>query len=166
MHLEVAELEWAPYGFYEDGQWKGFDIDLLEKVAAELNFDYTIQRYDKDASETWTEFAMRATAGSDLLVSYWLHSPERRMMMNQLVGVVNADLVLLVHKPIIVKQSTLERTLTFTAPFTPALWGLLVAALVVSGLVMTFLEHDYADRGASGGCSPVHGAINSDRVPG
>ena len=66
--------------------WSGYDVELMKLVSTTLGFTYTFAPMTKKDGETWTALAYRYTKSTDMLISYWLHTPARRKIMTQLVG--------------------------------------------------------------------------------
>ncbi|NLK01136.1 MAG: glutamine ABC transporter substrate-binding protein GlnH [Clostridia bacterium] len=44
--LVGTDTSFVPFGFEEDGEYKGFDIDMLEEFAKELGFEYELMPMD------------------------------------------------------------------------------------------------------------------------
>ena len=80
-HLLVSELVWKPFGFRDPttGEWTGFDFAILDHVANTLGFTYDVVELVPADGETWTEAAIRGASNTDLVMSYWLHDPARRL---------------------------------------------------------------------------------------
>ena len=104
-HLTLTELEWSPFGIYDatksvNDRWTGFDIDVLNEVSTTLGFTYTLASVENQDGESWMTTALRGASESDMLLSYWLQTPEGRAKMIQLVSHIDADLVLVtkIHK--------------------------------------------------------------------
>ena len=90
-HLQIHQISWPPYGIYDptksgNDAFSGFDIDLLKLVAAKLQFNYTLSLVSRLPNETWTDFIDRDVLNSDLILSYWLDTVERRMRTEMLTG--------------------------------------------------------------------------------
>ena len=100
--------------------------------------------------ETYTDCALRYTEMTDLILSYWLHNPARRLLMNQLYGHVAADLILVTQEGEVIETPLSDRMLTFMKPFSAGLWLLIAATIVVAGMVMYKLEADFVENHASG----------------
>lgn len=52
--------------------WEGLDIDLLDVIAARLNFSYELHEMVPLTDETWGAMLLRLTPQADLVLSYCL----------------------------------------------------------------------------------------------
>ena len=76
-HITVADLEWDPYFIVDNDKtgndrYKGYDVELLKLVAAQLNFTYTIVEIKWNATiDNWENVLYQAAQRYDLVMSYW-----------------------------------------------------------------------------------------------
>jgi hypothetical protein len=144
-HLRVMEMVWPPYAEKDPSSpsgWRGFDIDLLDAVAAQLGFTYTISEAPALLSgETYTDLLLRTVTETDLWLSWWLRSQERMNSTAMLAGHVDASPVLVSPPP--KKQNSAPRFDAFFAPFSYPLWACIGLMIVASGFVDYALEYGY-----------------------
>jgi len=145
-HLNIADLIWEPFAMYDTTSqtWSGFDIEILDNVARTLGFTYSISPMVKDSNESYTNaMVQNLNSDTDFIMGYWLHSPSRRSVLNQMVGLVNQDYLLVTTKAVLVEPRMYERLGTWLAPFDANLWLAIVVAVFVAGGVMYGLEKEY-----------------------
>ena len=145
-HLNIADIIWEPFAMYDTTTqiWSGFDIEILDDVALTLGFTYSISAMEKYSNESYTDAMVRVlNSDTDFILSYWLHSPSRRSVLNQMVGHVNEDYLLITTKAELVEPRMYERLGTWLAPFDANLWLAIVVAVFVAGGVMYGLEKEY-----------------------
>lgn len=142
-HLIVGEMVWEPFAFRDSSTpsgWAGFDLDLLDHVAADLGFTYEI--FDMTANalpeETWDEQLYRLSAQTDLVMSYWSATYASRV--SQLLGHMDYGTVLVVRPGEDEEPPFVERMFTFFNPFSGELWGAIIAIVLLSGLIDNLLE--------------------------
>ena len=153
-HLLISSLEWSPYATQDltktgNEAWTGFDIDLLEYVAGDLGFTYTLVPFVKTANETWAAALIRTASTVDLILSYWLQNAKRRSQLTMLSGHVDGSYALLALKPTTVSPSFLERMYTVLSPFTVDLWVSIIVMTGIGACVMVRLETASAPLKAS-----------------
>ena len=140
-HLRIADLQWTPYAIFNesgDGKWTGLDFTLLEEVAAMLNFTYELTEITDTPrklgfNKTWTDILIDTVERNDLVMSYWIQTAERRAQTLMLNGHVDTSYYLMVGPPVKTERSFGQKLFSFADPFTPQLWLLIVAMILVSG---------------------------------
>ena len=169
-HLRAVEIDFKPYGIKDSSAphgFRGLDMLLLEEVASELGFTYEVHdaeaglgRVWKDPpySLTWTNLLLdrNGPAGmlnvddGDMFLSYWL--PDHGRRVNSILpmhGHLDGSVVLVARREAAAEVDAAniwdpERLFEFAnLVFTPALWGVLFAVILVSGLVLWFVEKDF-----------------------
>lgn len=76
-HLLACGFHWPPSLVHTqtaDGgvEWSGFDVDLLNYVAARLRFNYTIVAKEKMANELWDDALTRVVDECDVVLTVYL----------------------------------------------------------------------------------------------
>jgi hypothetical protein len=150
-HLVVLEFEFAPWAIRDAETpygWRGFDIDLLDAVAALLGFTFEVRQEALQPGEDYSSMLMRTLGHGDLWLSWWSRSVERMNRTVMLNGHIDTSPNLVIPPPSIHSSSSnFGRSFTtFFNPFSPALWVCIVALLIVSGCVDYLLE---AKKGGS-----------------
>ena len=145
-HLRVHELSWYPFAFKDKDApsgWNGFDIDLLDEVAALLGFTYEVHEASQLPSETrWTETLIRTVNDVDLWASWWQRDEERMNHTVMLNGHIDASPTL-VRPPLQASGtggSLIKSFTTFILPFSYDLWGCIILMVLLSGLVDWVIE--------------------------
>lgn len=149
-HLRLGEVSWPPYGILNSSApqgYSGFDIDLINAVADELGFTYEVVNFIRRTNESWFDVMVRATAQTDMMLSWWTDTPERRSSLNLLLGHVDNSQVLVVQTRM---ASTFWEHLwhdgaRFLQPFSYGLWTALVFLLFLSGVVDYLFERHKSD---------------------
>lgn len=72
-HIAVGDLALAPYLFVDDTQsgnarYTGYDVDLLQSVADELGFTYTIYEITKPENATYDDVLYTAAQRYDVIM--------------------------------------------------------------------------------------------------
>jgi len=144
-HLNVANIQWEPFGIYDSTKtgndaWTGYDVDMLNLVAKQLNFTYTISKKEKPSTDTWDDHIINVVNQSDLHLGFWMGTPTRRSAAWLGLGHVDSSYRVLTNKPVVIETSLLDEILTVFQPFTPGLWAMLVGMLLLAALVQMVLE--------------------------
>ena len=142
-HLKVMEAVWPPFAERDasttDG-WRGFDIDLLARVASLLGFTYEIHEIEPEPDElTWTPMLFRSAPESDLVLSYWARRDDRMDRVVMLAGHVDMSATLVAR----LQERTYrieQYIFSFFRPFSYLLWGCIIVVIFSAGLVDYLLE--------------------------
>jgi len=147
-HLQMYELEWSPFAIKDETAphgWRGFDIDLITRVAVLLGFTFEIHEVVRLPNETrWTDTLVRTANEVDLWLSWWLRDEERMSQMAMLFGHVDASPTLVRPPPDASGSADFRATfLTFYRPFSPLLWVLILLMILLSGVVDYLVERGH-----------------------
>jgi hypothetical protein len=139
-------LDYPPFAIKDstktgDAVWSGIDVDLLAYIAKRANFTYSLFEIHNPGNETWDVVAERASHQSDLVTSWWTHTAERRRVMVQLTGHIDASVLLLKDNSIADEEGVASKAWDFLKPFTWDLWLVIFLGIIpLTGCQMVLLE--------------------------
>ena len=151
-HLILGESgEWAPFAFRDSSTstgWNGLDMELLELVAAKLQFTYEVHDVAFLEDEGWDDFIQRTmatdAATTHMMLQYWLVKPSRLDSFNILRTHVNVSPVLVARLQPGEELPLVEQLSKFMRPYSSALWASLLGMVLLSGVVDFLLERKKA----------------------
>ena len=174
-HLTLGEVQWAPYAIFNASApkgWSGFDIDLINLVAARLNFTYDIVNLERGPTtcpsescflgddvpplESWDDVLRRGSIETDLILSWWTDSSARREFLGMLTGHIDDSAIMVVRTELDTWTWNIlgpefwtavsEKSLAFLRPFTYSLWLTIIAMICIGGFADYLLEREEGGR--------------------
>ena len=70
-HIQTAAVAYAPYTWYADGEWHGYEIDVLRRAAQLGGFTYSLNALKKRKNETWNDTLMRGLKTNNITATWW-----------------------------------------------------------------------------------------------
>lgn len=113
-------------------------VDVLQQLSIEAGFTYEISDYAKQANETWDGVFSRSLNNFDLIGSWWFSKHSRSLLGDFLPPYVDSQYVLISRKPKQLKRT--YRLDNFLTPFTPGTWGVLIATVILTGMVIFMFD--------------------------
>lgn len=157
LHLTTVTIlsEGAEYWFYEPRSntgagadprlQTGFHAELMHALARRGGFSFEIVSVPNSSFApelTYTEMASVATTKYDLSLDWWLQTPER-LKIGLRWPFAFMDLSVIAAKRATLKQPSFwSNFLSFGLPFDGSLWLTIIGVVVVTALVLAFVEHD------------------------
>lgn len=144
-NLTFVTMARDPDWFAEDesGTQSGFHSELMELVAKNANFTYTIMVHNGSQGLQFTEYYLRSAAHFDLVLD-WATQSTARSQLGLVVPYGFLDLSVTVSGLDEDETSTLyETAMKILLPFTPGLWGALVGIVIITSWIYLGVEHRY-----------------------
>lgn len=153
-HLIVYNTPWDPFAILDANApygWRGFDVDLLEMIAGELGFTFTIREFGLQGEETWTDSLFRVSDEADLVMSYWTRTQLRMERVVQIAGHIDMSSVLAARLDTAPPTPIWDKMRSFFRPYSGELWGCLALMVICSGVIDYLLEKDSGPGSKIGG---------------
>ena len=137
----------APYLSYDatktgNARFSGMDVELINALATQLGFTYTLNLMDRRMNESWSDTLIRASSEGDLCMSFWGKTTRRLDNVLFLPPHIDGTRKLMVKLATPTESSTVDTMFTFLEPFSFGLWMLLLAMVFVYGFVIWWVEKD------------------------
>ena len=143
----MADTEWYPYFIVDNtkegnARYTGYDVNLLDNVAKQLQFTYTLVEIKMNKTiDNWENVLYQAVQRYDLVMSYWTKSLTRMNLYPYVwIEHLSDAFEMVALHPQVPEKRLVDTLFNWAYPFSAELWALLVALLVVQGLIMYHLE--------------------------
>ena len=146
----MADLERYPYFIVDNSKtgndrYTGYDVELLELVAAQSGFTYTIVEVKRNATfDNWENVLYQAVQRYDIVMSYWSKSQARLKTYPYLwVSHLTDSFEMVALQPAIPQRTLASTLFTFLHPFTYELWVVIILLLVVQGVTLYWTDRRF-----------------------
>jgi len=145
-HLRVLELWWSPFAVQDDTAprgWTGYNIELMDEIAALLGCTYEIIDIAYPAEgETWTQHAINTARLGDLTMSFWYKTAERIKDLAFIDGHIDVSPGLVARRELVDEEDpwSWNSMTSFMLPFKWELWGCLLLMVLGSGVADWLIE--------------------------
>eukprot|EP01062_Namystynia_karyoxenos_P059408 TRINITY_DN50857_c0_g1_i1.p1 TRINITY_DN50857_c0_g1~~TRINITY_DN50857_c0_g1_i1.p1 ORF type:complete len:564 (+),score=153.91 TRINITY_DN50857_c0_g1_i1:84-1775(+) len=121
----------------------GYEVDLLQAIAAIGEFDIEFHKFVKNDDETWTSALLRQKDWFDFVGGGWVDTSNRRKLSVTFTAQINDfGMVLVMPQPVPAKPTVWENAFFFWKPFTGAAYGIAVLIAFFPALLVWALERE------------------------
>ncbi|CAB9526101.1 receptor ionotropic, NMDA 1 [Seminavis robusta] len=151
----VIHVEGNPFFKYSadegiDTKNPGIEAELMDAVAERANFtwrnSFALTDPPSSYNMTWTELLLWIVENYDLSMGHFDHTVERMEGGVTFPEPWYDDSMILIDRQRSLRETNDVDPLNWTKPFEPAVWGMIVLTVVLSGLVYQFIEHLSGER--------------------
>ncbi|XP_025420928.1 ionotropic receptor 25a [Sipha flava] len=139
--FKIGIIKFIPWTFFED-TWKGYCIDLIKKLAKEMNFKYELVVKDKfgdfnNITKKWTGLIGGLVEGElDIVVAALTMTSEREEVIDFIAPYFEQSGISIVIR----KPSRKTSLFKFMTVLKPEVWLSIVAALTVTAFMIWILD--------------------------